>query len=514
MSELTLVTATKTIPIAILTGGLEQAVERLLPFVAERPLHLVTDERVALHYLDTAYAACTRHGLTPSHTIVRPGEQAKTLHSAARILDDLAQNKFPRDGILIGLGGGVVTDLAGFVAATYHRGVDWIALPTTLLGMVDAAIGGKTGVDHLLGKNLIGAFHQPLLVAAPLETLRTLDEREWRSGSAEVVKSAILSGGELWELVCKCGVDLSTWPAGQVLRAIELAAKTKVDIVHSDELEAGNRRLLNFGHTFGHAIEAVTGYSKLTHGEAVFLGMRAAIRMSAALYKMNEVAADTIDLLLSKLPVPQVSLRTDELLEALSRDKKVAQQRIHWILLETIGRAAVSSDVSPAVVRETAEWLVTIAAEGEPLNSLPRRKRILLINGPNLNLLGTREPEIYGTQSLDDLEVFAAERAALANCDLLCRQSNHEGEIISWIQWARHWADGIILNPGGFTHSSVAIRDALQGVNLPSIEVHLSDITAREPFRATSLISAVCLATINGKGFEGYADAIALIASK
>lgn len=509
MFELLLTSGARTVPIRVEAANLGWAARQIVDLIhRDRPVHVITDERVAFHYLSEFKVEITaRFGAVTSSVLV-PGEQNKTLHAASRILDDLAQIKFPRDGVIIGLGGGVATDVAGFVASLYHRGVDWIAVPTSLLGMVDAAIGGKTGVDHALGKNLIGSFHQPLAVLAPTELLRTLDVRQWRSGSAEVVKSAMLSGGELWELVSELGVDLSAWTSNQVERAIQLSAHAKVEIVNVDEHESGQRRLLNLGHTFGHAIEAVTGYTACTHGEAVFLGLRAMLKISKAVSRLDVGQADDIDNLLAKITLPALSINCQELMEALSRDKKIAQGKIHWVLLDTIGQGVVTSDVGEKVVEETAEWLCDIAAHGRFVAEDIRRKRILVVNGPNLNLLGIREPQIYGSQTFNDLEHFIGECAQNNHAELLCRQSNHEGEIVSHIQWAKHWADGIIINPGGFTHTSVAIRDAISAVAIPTIEVHLSDIHGREEFRKVSLMKDVCVATICGRGFQGYADAV------
>ncbi len=239
----------RSLPVSFADEGVDWVASELRDmFAARQPrLLLVTDERVALHYEPALARALKEQGFSVSRVILPPGEENKRLGRVANIIDELAGQKFARDDLVLAVGGGVVTDMAGFAAAIYFRGVDWVAVPTSLLGMVDAAIGGKTGVDHPLGKNLIGAFHQPRAVLAPLHVLQTLDSREWLSGSAEVVKAGLLVGGELWDLAQRLGPNLRHWPAEDVHHAIPLAASVKVDLVAQDEKEAGLRRLLNLG---------------------------------------------------------------------------------------------------------------------------------------------------------------------------------------------------------------------------------------------------------------------------
>lgn len=498
------------IPIRFAAEGVAWATSEIRKLMGEkRPrILIVSDERVALHYEAELRESLRADGFPVSIFTFPPGETHKTLACVSRILDQLADERFARDDLLTGLGGGVTTDMAGFAAAIYKRGIRWIAVPTSLMSMADASIGGKTGVDHPLGKNLIGAFHQPLAVLAPLNVLATLDEREWRSGSAEVVKCGLLSGAPLWNLVRDHGVNLQRWPVATRFDAVRSAAETKIGLVSQDERDLGARRFLNLGHSFGHALESATGYSQLSHGEAVFLGMRAAVRMSSLLGLLEEKNASEIEEILAAATFPVVRVKPDHLLRELVQDKKTTSDALHWVLLSAVGEPVIRAEVPRTLVAETAAWLCGVAAQGKFEAKTARRMRILVINGSNLNLLGIREPQVYGTESYENLLLRVTEYARERDVELLARQSNHEGELVEIVQRARNWADGIVINPGGYTHTSVALRDALASVAIPAIEVHLSDLSQREPFRQISLTAEACRETIMGKGVAGYAEAI------
>ncbi len=500
----------RRIPVCLHPEGVEWSVEEITEILGSRRPRIVviSDETVALLYAGRLMTALAEHGFQSQLITIVPGEEHKNLQAASRVLDMLIESRLSRDDLILGLGGGVTTDIAGFVAAVYLRGIDWVAVPTSLLAIVDAAIGGKTGVDHPLAKNAIGAFHQPLAVLAPAAVLDTLPEREWLSGSAEVLKAALLTGGELWELFRKHGVHLARWDKAAQLRAIALACSTKAEVVSRDEKESGPRRLLNLGHTFGHAIESASGYRVYRHGEAILLGLRAMIRLSSGAGFLNPEVVQIIDNLLSTAPMPRAELEPAALLDAISRDKKVKDQKINWVLLREVGDPLITNDVDADLVREVAQWICDEARSGSSATWVIPRPRILVLNGPNLNLLGTREPSIYGSASYDDLEITVNDACTSNDCESLIRQSNHEGELVSIIQQARHWANAIIINPGAYTHTSVAIRDALAAVSLPTVEVHLSDPDSREPFRHGSLIRDLCIATINGKGVDGYREAV------
>ncbi|MDD5088186.1 MAG: 3-dehydroquinate synthase [bacterium] len=508
--ELILRLGSREIPVRHSANGVAWAASEVRRLVGgKRPrVCIVTDERVALHYESELRESLRTGGFRVSVFAFPPGEAWKTWQTLSRILDQLADEQFARDDLIIGLGGGVVTDMAGFAAAIYKRGMNWIAVPTSLMAMADAALGGKTGVNHPLGKNLIGVFHQPLAMLAPLNVLATLEEREWRSGAAEIVKCALLSGAPLWNCVRDLGVDLLRWPTKTMNEAVRLAAETKIELVSQDERDVGVRRFLNFGHSFAHALESATGYAQLSHGAAVFLGMRAAVRMSFVFGVLDEKHASEIETVLAAAIFPAARVKPDRLLTALVQDKKTTSDALHWVLLSAVGEPVIRADVPRTLVAETAEWLCGIAAQGKSSARTARRKRILVVNGPNLNLLGLREPNVYGSESYEDLLIRLTEYARERDVELLLRQSNLEGDLVEIVQRARHWADGIVINPGGYTHTSVALRDALAAVEIPAIEVHLSDLEKREPFRQMSLTAEACRATIMGQGVAGYAQAM------
>ena len=312
----------------------------------------------------------------------------------------------------------------------------------------------------------------------------------------------------IWDEVLACGPNFIEWPRAAAQRAIVLAARVKADIVARDEKESDVRRLLNLGHTFGHALETVTGYRALKHGEAVFWGLRGAVQLSRDAGFLRKEDAQEMDDVLARMPVPRVKVAAEDLLAALRQDKKTSGRKQNWVLLKKGGEAFVTADVEEKAVRAVAEWLCQAAAQGVETEQKPERWRLLVINGPNLNLLGERESDIYGTVTHDALVKRLQAFGEREQVDILVRQSNVEGEIVNLIQRARQWAAGIIINAGGYTHTSVAVRDALQAVKLPAAEVHISDITQREDFRKTSLIKDVCAVHCYGQGAAGYEQAV------
>ncbi|HEX9506797.1 MAG TPA: 3-dehydroquinate synthase, partial [Myxococcales bacterium] len=249
-----------------------------------RRVAVISDTNVLAHWADAVVVSLKARRIEPTLFALPPGESQKTLASAQKLYGDLIEGGFTRKDAVIALGGGVIGDLAGFVAATYHRGVPLIHVPTSLLAQVDSSIGGKVAVDHRLGKNLVGAFYPPRFVLCDPSVLNTLAERERWSGLAEVVKAALIADRELLKLLEANLEQLAVNPSAPLLlEVIQRSIAIKAKIVSRDELEEGDRVLLNFGHTVGHALEVVTGYRPLTHGEAVVLGMRAAVAVSLRL---------------------------------------------------------------------------------------------------------------------------------------------------------------------------------------------------------------------------------------
>jgi 3-dehydroquinate synthase len=272
--------------------------------------------------------------------VFEPGEENKTVDTLRFVWDRLVESGLDRGGVVAALGGGVVGDVAGFAAATYLRGVRFLQVPTTLLAMVDSSVGGKTGVDHPLGKNLLGAFHQPMAVAADLEVLRTLPRREVLGGLAEVIKAAVLADPELFSLLERKGPAIVE-DAEALEEAVARAVAVKAKIVARDERESGPRALLNLGHTVGHAVEVAAGYGRYSHGEAVALGMAFAVRLARAEGEIEEEEARRILALLEAWDYPRHApdVSVEKIRRALCLDKKRVAGSIRWVLPRGVGRA-------------------------------------------------------------------------------------------------------------------------------------------------------------------------------
>ncbi len=291
---------------------------------------VITDKNVGSHY--------GRHFSGFPLVIVPPGESSKSRRMKERIEDRLLSLKISRESLIIALGGGMVGDLAGFVAATILRGVPYVQVPTSLLAQVDSSIGGKVGVDHPLGKNLIGAFHQPSKVYVCLKTLGTLPEREFRSGLAEVIKYAAILDARLFTILERSSGEILARKTGVLGRVVRRCLELKREIVEKDERETGLRRILNFGHTIGHAVELRSGY-RLLHGEAVAIGMAAESRISASCGMLRAVDSFRVEKLLTLYGLPtEMNKNVGEILRATSRDKKAIGGTVRYTLLKGIGR--------------------------------------------------------------------------------------------------------------------------------------------------------------------------------
>jgi 3-dehydroquinate synthase len=363
---LTITTPAGSYPILIGDGLLEELPAQLAPLGLRGALWLVADSAVYPHYGAVVEGVLRAAGYTVRGYAVPSGEESKELAVAASLYDWMLGGGVERRDAVLALGGGVVGDLAGFVAATVLRGVAFVQLPTTLLAMVDSALGGKTGVNHPRGKNLIGAFHQPRLVLSDTRTLATLPPRELRAGWAEVIKHAVIRDAGLFEELesavgsRQIAVQPAELPAGdwQLSALIRRAAKVKVDIVNADERETGERMLLNYGHTLGHAIEAAAGYGTLLHGEAVAIGMDLEARLAAGLGMIDAALVARQRALLWAYGLPTAvpaGLDTSDLLGRTLRDKKVSAGRVRWALPTGLGGAAVRDDVAEALVRVVLE---------------------------------------------------------------------------------------------------------------------------------------------------------------
>ncbi|MBN8961390.1 MAG: 3-dehydroquinate synthase [Rhizobiales bacterium] len=324
---------------------------------------IVTDRTVAKHWLEQTEASLAQAGIASSRIVVGEGEGSKTYAGFQQVCEGLISAKIERNDLVIALGGGVVGDLAGFAAAAVRRGVDFVQVPTSLLAQVDSSVGGKTGINSPQGKNLIGAFHQPVLVIADTAILDTLSPRQFRAGYAEVAKYGLLGDAAFFAWLEAHHAEIFSGGAARE-HAIATSCRAKAAIVARDERENGERALLNLGHTFGHALEAATGFSdRLFHGEGVSVGMVLAAQLSAQLGMIAQDDATRIQRHLVDVGLPtrlqdiagfaQEGLAdADALMTLMAQDKKVKRGRLTFILMRAIGQAVISSDVEPALVRD------------------------------------------------------------------------------------------------------------------------------------------------------------------
>ena len=318
-----------------------------------RRVFVATNPVVRQHYYTAVEGSLLGAGYQPYLFEVPDGEAHKTLQWAERMYDVLIGEGFDRNCGLVALGGGVIGDLAGFVAATYLRGVPYIQVPTTLLAQVDSSVGGKTAVNHRLGKNLIGAFYQPRAVLIDVDVLGTLPAREVRTGLAEVVKYGVIRDPDFFGYLEEHVELIKEGDPEALARVITTSCAVKADVVRQDERESGLRTILNFGHTFAHAIESLTAYETLRHGEAVAIGMVLAAMLSKQLGMCAGEDVDRLRGLLGAIGLPTVPppLSIDEMLEAMHRDKKVRDQALRRVLMEGLGSVRVKGDVTLGAIR-------------------------------------------------------------------------------------------------------------------------------------------------------------------
>lgn len=353
LHEVQIELGTRSYPIHIGAGLLQNA-QHLQRYTSHQNL-VVTNETIAPLYLDALLGRLDGH---VAHVILPDGEQYKHLATLDTIYEKLLRERFDRGCTLLALGGGVIGDMCGFAAASYQRGVRFIQLPTTLLAQVDSSVGGKTGVNHRLGKNMIGAFHQPVAVIADMDTLDTLDERELKAGLAEVIKYGFILDADFFAWLEMNLPALLARDKAAIAYAVRRSCEIKAAVVADDEHERGRRALLNLGHTFGHAIEAALGYGEWLHGEAISAGMVMALELSRRLGRIDaaSVARGRRLLQAAGLPVtPPTALTADQLYDYMIRDKKVAAGTLRLILLDAIGHATVTADFDHAMLRGTLE---------------------------------------------------------------------------------------------------------------------------------------------------------------
>jgi 3-dehydroquinate synthase len=333
----------RSYPILIGSGLLQQQ-GVLDAYICGRDVLIVTNDQLAPLYLEPLKQLVSASRV--EQLVLPDGEATKNLATLNTIFDALVEYRFGRDCVLLALGGGVVGDICGFAAASWQRGVDFVQVPTTLLAQVDSSVGGKTAVNHPGGKNLIGAFHQPICVLSDADTLNTLPERELRAGLAEVVKYGLMGDAQLFDWLEQEYAGLLQHDSEKLQHIVRRSCEIKAQVVAADEREQGQRALLNLGHTFGHAIERCAGYGEWLHGEAVAAGTCMAAEFSARLGWLDGVEVDRIRELFVHLglPVDPPKFDADEFLAAMSMDKKVLGGEIRLVLLKSIGSAVVTAD--------------------------------------------------------------------------------------------------------------------------------------------------------------------------
>jgi len=346
-----------------ISGGIGAALEGL---GFSRKIALVSNPTVFGLYGEAVMSSLSAAGFEIEKIILPDGEEHKNLGSAEKIFTDMLRARLDRRSALIALGGGVIGDITGFAASAYMRGIDFIQIPTTLLAQVDSSVGGKTGVNHALGKNMIGTFWQPRLVWIDIDTLRTLPKREVLAGLAEVIKYGIIWDREFFDFLKKNRDAILNLEKGAITHIIKRSCEIKAEVVSKDERESGLRAILNFGHTIGHAIETATDYKAYLHGEAVSLGMIAETELAMLAGMIGSDETETVEELIEAFGLPSrvtIGFGTDHFLEAMKLDKKAVSGNLKFVLPETIGRVIIRSGFSEKDILKATESIFRTGGE-------------------------------------------------------------------------------------------------------------------------------------------------------
>ena len=354
MQTLNVALGDRAYPIHIGSGLLSQ-IDLILPYLKRKNVAIVTNTTVAPLYLEKLAKPLREAGVSVLEIILPDGEAYKNSETLNLIYDTLLKNRCERSTTLIALGGGVIGDLTGYAAATYLRGIPFIQIPTTLLSQVDSSVGGKTGINHPLGKNMIGAFYQPKLVLADIDTLQTLPPRELSAGVAEVIKYGLIRDADFFDWLEVNMIKLMALDEAVSMYAIYRSCQNKAEVVAADEHETGERALLNLGHTFGHAIENAMGYGVWLHGEAVAAGTVLAAALSQRMGWLTSEQISRIHALLSaaNLPLNAPKLGVEKYLDLMANDKKVENGKIRLVLQQGIGKAVITSNYDADKLKET-----------------------------------------------------------------------------------------------------------------------------------------------------------------
>ena len=353
---------------------------RLRALTTSPKVGVVTDRHVAAHYLQATLRSLRAAGYAPTPIILPPGERTKTLGTIAKVLDVLARHKFERQSLLLALGGGVIGDITGFAAAIYQRGIPFVQVPTTLVAQVDSSVGGKTGVDHRLGKNLIGAFYQPRAVLIDPCTLHTLPRREWIAGLAEVIKYGIIADEKLFDFLEQEMPALLKLVEAPVIHVIKRSCEIKAEVVAGDERDADRRRILNYGHTIGHALESLGGYRGLIHGEAVGIGL---LQEADLACYMGLCAREVVERIRSLVQRAGLSEQVTQaafgpIWRAMQHDKKVVEGKVVGVWPVRIGEVTIQ----PIAQQLCAEWFLAKhsrrrnSPSGSSKGKIPLRRKV------------------------------------------------------------------------------------------------------------------------------------------
>ncbi|MEH2295053.1 3-dehydroquinate synthase [Nostoc sp.] len=346
--------------IAIAPSSLDELGQQMASLKLGKKVLLVSNQTILKHFGQRAIASLTSAGFEVASCILPPGERYKTLNSIQKLYDIALENRLERSSTMVALGGGVIGDMTGFAAATWLRGINVVQVPTSLLAMVDSAIGGKTGVNHPHGKNLIGAFHQPRLVLIDPDVLKTLPMREFRAGIAEVIKYGVIWDAELFaQLEASKRLDQLRYVKPDLINYIlTRSCQAKADVVGKDEKEGGLRAILNYGHTIGHAVESLTGYRLVNHGEAVAIGMVAAGQIAVDLGLWQKEDTERQNALIQKTGLPTqlpTGVDIEAIIEALQLDKKVKAGKVRFVLPTEIGVVTVTDEVPSDIIRQVLQ---------------------------------------------------------------------------------------------------------------------------------------------------------------
>jgi shikimate kinase/3-dehydroquinate synthase len=493
--------------------GLVERIEDLASVCNGRPVAIVADRAVA-HVADAVRARFEHAGRPVLSDVRLPmGEFNKQMSTVERLLTTWADAAVSRDSTVIAIGGGTLLDTTGFAASVFLRGVDWVSVPTTLTSQVDAGIGGKTGVNLGVAKNVVGTVHMPRATVIDPIMLDTLGDDAVRDGFVEAAKTGMLAGDWLLDraravATAPTGLRHDEWRA-----LVEGCAGYKDAVVAEDPFDSeGVRAQLNLGHTLAHAIEAATG-GAVSHGAAVAIGTHVALRLSElVLDAPNDLVATWNQLCMQMGIVTSSPLAWEQVEPFLKLDKKRDRHGLGWVLLQGVGRPVTGVRLPVEAAQRVWDEHVRVKRSGstfEGVESASRlHPRVLVLFGVNLDQLGVREAEHYGTRTLPELVRDIEDWASVEGLVADCRQTDSLERFVHALHEARLRHHAVIVNPGAWTHHELAIHDALAPLQMPRVEIHLSDIEVREEWRRTSVIRPAVDHAISGRGVDGYRDAL------